>query len=119
LNSYMLTEKLIFIRIIPNFIKDFCLRFFSSLGRRGQTSVLSNLGVVRVPFEYEEYIESFCAISSTDDLQLTVCSFKDNLVLSFSSHLISKDIERTMLKYIMNDKKMKVKVISNVMGDRS
>lgn len=118
MNSYMLTEKLIFIRIIPNFIKDFCLRFCSNLGRRGQTSVLSNLGIVRVPLEYEEYIESFSAISSTDDLQLTVCSFKDDLVLSFSSHFISKDIERTMFKYIMNDKKMKVKVISNVMGDR-
>ena len=118
MNSYMLVQKLIFIRLVPNFIKDFCLRFCSNLGRRGQTSVLSNLGVVKVPLEYEEYIESFSAISSTDDLQLTVCSFKDTLVLSFSSHFISKDIERTMVKYIMNDKKMKVKVISNVMGDR-
>ena len=118
MSSYMLMEKLIFVRIIPNFIKDFCLRFFSNLGRIGQTSVLSNLGIVKVPCEYEEYIDSFSAISSTDDLQLTVCSFKDDLVLGFTSHLISKDIERTMLKYIMQDKKIKVRVISNVMGDR-
>lgn len=118
LNAYMLVEKLIFIRIIPNFVKDFCLRFFSYLGRIGQTTVLSNLGIIKVPVEYEGYIDSFSAISSTEDLQLVVCSFKDVLTLGFSSHLVSKDVERTMLKYIVNDKKTKVKVISNVMGDR-
>ena len=118
INSFMLMEKLIFVRIVPNFIKDFCLRFFSSLGKIGQTSVLSNLGIIKVPLEYEDYIESFSAISSTEDLQLTVCSFKDDLALSFSSHLISKNIERTMLKYILDEKKMKVSVISNVMGEK-
>jgi len=118
INSFMIMERLFFVRIVPNFIKDFCLRIASYIGRRGQTSVLSNLGIVKVPLEYEEYIDSFSAISSTEDLQLTVCSFKDNLVLSFSSHLISKDIERTMLKYIMDERKMKVKIISNVMGER-
>ena len=118
INSFMLMEKLIFVRIIPNFIKDWCLSLAAYLGKVGQTSVLSNLGLIKVPLEYEDYIESFSAISSTDDLQLTVCSFKDNLTLSFSSHFISKDIERTMLKYIMNEKKMKVKVISNVIGER-
>lgn len=116
LNSYMLLEKLIFIRLIPNFIKNWCLKIGIYLGKIGQTSVLSNLGIIKVPLEYEEYIESFSAISSTDDLQLTVCSFKDNLTLSFSSHLISKDIERTMLKYILSEKDTKVKVISNIMG---
>lgn len=118
INSFMLMEKLIFVRIIPNFIKDWCLSLAAYLGKVGQTSVLSNLGLIKVPLEYEDYIESFSAISSTDDLQLTVCSFKNNLTLSFSSHFISKDIERTMLKYIMNEKKMKVKVISNVIGER-
>jgi len=117
INSYMLMEKLIFVRIVPNFIKDLCLKFASYLGRIGQTSVLSNLGIIKVPLEYEQYIESFSAISSTDSLQLTVCSFKDNLSLCFSSHLISKDIERTMLKHILNEKKIKIKVISNVVGD--
>lgn len=118
INFFMLMEQLIFIRIIPNFIKEICLKLVSYLGRIGQTSVLSNLGIIKVPLEYEDYIESFSAISSTDDLQLTVCSFKNNLVLSFSSHLISKDIERTMLKYILNEKNIKIKVVSNVMEDR-
>lgn len=117
INSYMLIEKLIFVRVIPNFIKDLGLRFGTYVGKRGQTSVLSNLGVVKVPVEYEGYIESFSAISSTDSLQLTVCSFKDDLCLSFSSHFISKDIERVMLKQILDEKKVKIKVISNVLGD--
>ena len=117
MNSFMLAEKLIFIRIIPNFIKDLGLKLASYVGRMGQTSVLSNLGIVKVPSEYEDYIESFSAISSTEDLQLTICSFKDNIVLSFSSHLINKNIERTVLKYIRDEKNIDVKVISNVVGD--
>ena len=119
LNSYMLLEKIIFVRLIPNFIKDLGMKIGIYWGKIGQTSVLSNLGIIKVPLEYEEYIDSFSAISSTDDLQLTVCGFKDNLTLSFSSHLISKDIERTMLKYILNEKDIKIKVISNILGDNN
>lgn len=117
INSYMLVEKLIFVRIVPNFIKDWCLKLGVYFGKIGETSVLSNLGVISVPSEYKDYIDFFSAISSTDNLRLVVCSFKDNLVLSFSSHLISKDIERTMLKYILNEKAIKVKVVSNVVGE--
>ena len=58
INSFMLFEKLIFVRIVPNFIKDLCLKLASYLGRIGQTSVVSNLGIVKVPSCYEDYIES-------------------------------------------------------------
>ena len=117
LNSFMLLEKLLVIRIIPNFIKDFALRFFANSGKRGQTSVLSNLGIVKLPEEYEKYVNYFGAISSTEDLKLTVCSYKNNLVLSFSSHLITKDIERTFLKEIQKEIKDKILIVSNVGGE--
>ena len=117
LNSYMLLEKILFIRVIPTFIKDFALKFFVWQGKKGQTSVLSNLGIIKLPQEFEQYISSFSAIASTDDQQLTVCSFKNNLVLCFSSHFINKDIERSFLKEIQKELDNKIHIISNIGSD--
>ena len=105
----MLLEKLLVIRVIPNFIKDWGLKYFAMSGKKGQTSVLSNLGVIKLPDEYASYVDSFTAIASTEDLSLTVCSFSNKMVITFSSHFVSKDIERCFLKEIQKKKeKMKI-----------
>lgn len=117
LNSFMLLEKLLVVRVIPNFIKDFALKYFAMSGKKGQTSVLSNLGIIKLPDEYSDYVESFTATASTEDLQLTVCSFKNRLALSFSSHLITKDIERCFLKEIQKEINDKILIISNIRED--
>lgn len=118
INNYMLLEKLLVIRIIPTFIKDIALKFFAREGKKGQTSVLSNLGVIKLPKEYYKYIDSINAVSSTEDLQLIVCSFNDKINLSFSSHLVSKDIERAFLKELQKEITSKVLVISNVGSEK-
>lgn len=117
MNDFMLTEKILFIRVIPNFIKDFALRYIAKLAKKGQTTVLSNLGIARFPKEYEDYISSLSVISSTDDLQLTIISFKDIITLSFSSHFINKEIERLFLKELQKEITSDITVISNVGSD--
>ena len=52
INSYMLLEKVLIIRIVPNFIKNFALKFFAREGKKGQTTVLSNLGIVKLIFSF-------------------------------------------------------------------
>ena len=117
LNTFMLLEKILVIRLVPNFIKDIALKFFAMSGKRGQTSVLSNLGIIKLPEQYAKYVKSFTTIASTEDLSLTVCSFQNELVLSFSSHFVSKDIERAFLKNIQSEIDDRILVISNVGGD--
>ena len=117
LNSYMLLEKILVIRIVPNFIKDFALKFFAMNGKRGQTTVLSNLGIIKLPEEYEKYVTTFSAIASTEDLHLCVCSYKSDLVLNFSSHFVSKDIERAFLKELQKEINDKILIISNIRED--
>ena len=118
LNNYMLLEKLLVIRIIPTFIKDIVLRFFANQSKKGETSALSNLGIVKLPDKYQNYVDSFCAIASTENQQLTVCSYNNNLVLTFSSHFITKDIERSFLKEIQKEISDKILVVSNIGSDR-
>lgn len=114
LNSYMLLEKLLVIRVIPNFIKDWGLKYFAMNGKKGQTSVLSNLGIIKLPDEYANYVDSFTAIASTEDLSLTICSFKNNMVLSFSSHFVSKDIERCFVKELLKEIDEEILIVSNI-----
>lgn len=117
INGFMLTEKILFIRVIPNFIKDFALRYIAKLAKKSQTTVLSNLGIAKFPKAYEEYIDSLSVIASTDDIQLTVISFKDKITLAFSSHFVNKEIERQFLKEIQKEVTSDIKVISNIGSD--
>lgn len=117
MNEFMLLEKLLIIKVIPNFIKDFALRFFAKYSKLNQTTVFSNLGLVKIPGCYEEYIDYIGVISSTEDLQLVSCSFKDKLQLAFSSHFETKEIERNFVKYLKNDIKSKLTIVSNVGSD--
>ena len=113
----MFLEKVLVIRLVPNFIKDFALKFFAMNGKRGQTTVLSNLGIIKLPDQYSKYVDSFTALASTEDLSLTVCSFKDTIVLGFTSHFVSKDIERAYLKNIQKEIDDKILIVSNIGGD--
>ena len=117
LNSYMLLEKILFIRIVPYFIKDLVMKFFALSGKKGQTCVLSNLGLIKLPDEYKDYVEYFCAYASTEELQLTICGFKNELVLSFTSHFITKEIEHSYLKELQKELKKEILVITNIKGD--
>ena len=116
MNTFMLIEKLLFIRVIPGFLKDFGLKFIAKMGKLGQTTVFSNLGLVSVPECYYKYINTIGAISSTDEIQLVACSFNGVITLAFSSHFANKEIERSYLKYLKRDIK-NITIISNVGSD--
>jgi hypothetical protein len=116
LDSYMTLQEILIIRLVPSFLKDIIMGYSAKIGKRGQTVALSNLGIVKIQEEYEEYIDSFAALASTEDMQLTVTSFKDKIVLGFTSHIINKEIERTMIELLKTDAGVSAKIYSN-MGD--
>ena len=76
------------------------------------------MGLVKVPECYEEYIDYIGVVSSTEDLHLVSCSFKDKLELAFSSHYDNKEIERNFIKYLKNDIKSKLTIVSNIGSDQ-
>lgn len=51
-----------------------------------------------MPKEVEKYIEKFIVFNSTDALELCVCSYLDELSLSFTSHFISNEIENNFFR---------------------
>ncbi len=115
MDSYMVIEKILLIKLVPTALKDFILGVITG-PRSTETTALSNLGVVKVPSQYDEYIDSFSGYMTSDGLHLTAMSYNDTTVLGFSTHFVTNEIERSMIKKLQDEGIGKIKVISNKGG---
>lgn len=100
MNDWVRLEKNFFLRIVPLEIKTLFLQIGANLGGKSITAVFSNIGVIKMPPLYEQYIERFGIFTSTGGLQLCTCSFKDQLVLGFTSKIRSTNIERNFFNIL-------------------
>lgn len=93
MNGLSALEHSIFTKIVPLAIKDPCMRFASYLSEREVTAALSNVGKITMPPELCPYIRLFDVFTSTKRVQTCICSFEENLIISFTSPFISTDIQ--------------------------
>lgn len=103
LNRLMALEKNPFARVIPLPIKDISLRIANKIKDRGITASLSNIGRIDMPSEFEPYIRQFGVYTSARRPQLCICSYKDRLVLSFTSPFRETDIQRTFFQFLSKE----------------
>lgn len=82
-----------FVKIAPLPLKNFVLHTARRIGVRGETIVISNIGRVIMPPEFDSYIDRFSIFASTLKLQLCVCSYGDRLTLNFSSAFVSTAVQ--------------------------
>lgn len=85
MNGYSALEHNLAARLVPLFLKDLGIEFFSFLAQRGTTATVSNLGVIRMPEEFTPYIEKFSSFMATPNMQVCISSFQDNMVFGFVS----------------------------------
>jgi len=100
------SEKKLFVRGIPLFIKSMILYFkYYSLGISQYSGVLTNLGKVKFPSEISKSIEYFVLTPPPPNkilkINCGVIGFNDNLVLSFGNITKSKEFERKFLKFLV------------------
>ena len=116
LNSYCALENNIFIRLAPLVIKDIVLRRAYKTNQDKISAIFSNVGQFDMPSELCDKIHSahFCA--ATDRMQVSVVSFLDKLVISFSSPFVNSDIERRFLRTLTSHG-LNVTVSSNVASE--
>ncbi|MBQ8044280.1 MAG: hypothetical protein IJ272_09100 [Clostridia bacterium] len=90
------TTNNIFVRIVPLVIKKIAVSIGSFDVKRHFTLTFSNIGKIEVEEKYKKYIENFFVILSPDWAEKNrcgVCSYEDNLVVSFSTILKDNLIE--------------------------
>lgn len=112
LYKLMSLEKNPFARIIPLALKDLTLKIANHINDRKITTTISNVGQIKMPTEFQDYIHQFSICVSARRPQITLCSYKDNLVISFTSPFEETDIQRTFFKYLTNNN-IEVTITSN------
>ncbi|MCF8336217.1 MAG: hypothetical protein K9H65_06415 [Bacteroidales bacterium] len=101
------SEKKIYVRSIPLFIKSLILKMkHKSLGPAQYSGVVTNLGKATLPAETEEMIDHFVITPPPpNDLLKINCGiigFGDKLVLSFGNITHSKAFEQKFLQFLEN-----------------
>ena len=103
MNDYVRIEKNIFVRAVPLEIKKYFLMIGANLGSRSITAVYSNIGIIRLPEEYREYIRYFGIFASTNSLQMCSCSYGDEMVLGFTSKIPDDSIQRNFRRMLSEE----------------
>ena len=85
MDHYQFLEHLFFIRMIPLFIKQPVVRFFSKKEGKRVSAVISNLGVMKLPTPMQQYVRKYTAFCSHSELFMTICSYQDEMVLGITS----------------------------------
>ncbi|MGB8455297.1 MAG: hypothetical protein WCD89_23565 [Anaerocolumna sp.] len=106
-------EHNVFARAVPLVIKDFTLQIANHINERGITAALSNVGRITMPAEFNPYIRQFDVFTSARRPQICMCSYGDNLVVSFTSPFTDTDIQKTFFQ-ILSKKGIDVKIITNL-----
>lgn len=85
-------------KILPILIKNPIMKIAAILEDRSITAAFSNVGKVDMPEEFKPYINLFDIFASTKRLQVCMCSYNDNCVISFTSQFVSTDVQRRFFK---------------------
>ena len=90
------------LRFVPLGLKNIGMQIGALFSWKDITAIFSNLGTVSLPDEYVPYIERFGVFTSTHKIELSICSFQDELVLSFASGFQHQNIERNFFRILKN-----------------
>ena len=103
MNNMAKLEDIFILRLIPIFIKDLVLRYAYKFTENYATMTLSNIGIIDIPEVYQKYIDYFDVFISTSTIQLCMCSFKNKILLSFTSQFINSEIEKNFFRYLTKE----------------
>jgi hypothetical protein len=117
IDAYSNVEHNAFARAVPLYLKDLALKAAYWYAMRQNTAGFSNIGVITMPQELKTFIRSFDVCSSTNKLQVCMCSYLGRLSISFSSPFVSAEIQRRFFRNL-TALGAEVEIITNPAGDR-
>ena len=98
LNKLFGYERNFLIRLVPLAIKNLYLNIAYSMASREVTATVSNMGKVEMPEQARAYIKLFDVFNSTEKMQICICSYEDNMNISFTSPFVCTDIQRNFFR---------------------
>ena len=93
-------ENAIYTKLVPLIIKRPFLQLAYKGSEKEYTTTVSNVGMVNIEEPLQKYIDSFSVFNSTRDLQACVCTFNERLCITFTSRLVSTEIEMEFFRLL-------------------
>lgn len=115
ISDHVKIERIPGIKFVPLFIKNAVMKYIYSKNQRHYTMTFSNLGKLTLPDNIADKVERFEVMmggSATHPKKLSLCTYEDNLTLTFSSTVSDNSLEQFFISYIA-DKGINVKISSN------
>lgn len=117
LSSNVSYEKLLIVRLMPLFIKKMATAaVYRGLASKRFTGIITNLGLVTLPGEMGEKIESFELIPTPPNprvkVTIAIVSYKEKLRISFCNITRSNELERRFLMHL-SDAGIHVRILNN------
>lgn len=106
-------EKNLFMRIVPLIFKDIVLKIANYTVDKRITAALSNIGKITMPDMVKDNIRLFDVFTSARRPQICMCSYMDNLVISFTSPYKETDIQKNFFQFLSN-KGINVEISTNI-----
>lgn len=94
------------LRVVPLFLKKFAIRFVYRMGAKATTTTLTNLGNITIDERYQPYIrriQAMLSMSTGQNMKAAVCSYGDELAISFTSILRDNSVQRCFLGQLVED----------------
>ena len=98
MNSYASLEHNLAIKVVPLEIKNMVISAINANVQQGITGTISNVGKVTVPEVMEPYIEKFSCFMAAPEIQICICSYKDQLVFGVASAFIAHPVIRNFFR---------------------
>jgi hypothetical protein len=113
LYKFIAVERNPFTRIVPLPIKNSIIRLAVKSFDRYTTSNISNVGKIQMPSEFASSIRQFSVCTSVRRPQITMCSYLDRTLISFTSPFEETDLQRTFFR-MLSKMGIDVEISSNI-----
>lgn len=113
LARFMKLEQNPVARVAPLILKDFFMKIADRFNDRSISSSISNVGRIKVVEEFQDYVKQFSVSVSARNPKITFCSYKDRLVITFTSPYEETDIQRVFFQFL-SSLGIKVEITSNM-----
>jgi len=96
--SQVKMERHPIVRVCPLILKDLIMNILQRVSMKRRTITLSNVGKVKMQPELAKFIEMFDVFNSSSTRQVCMCTFGDNMVISFSGLMAEHSVERAFFR---------------------
>ena len=99
-------QKNLALRAVPLLLKKPVMKIVYLSGVKGTTTTLTNVGMLSVKEEYRPYIKRFQVIlspSAGQNMKVTVCSYGDELVVTFGSLLKDTSVQKIFFESLSRE----------------